>query len=207
MSKRSRATPEEVQKSIKGVRAFHQLGRKALQLPHTLTLEQQAAQLGCEPARLAVARRFARPKTGYSDAQLKELCALILEHQPVFGTSHVEILLAIPWPRRKTFQSRCVRKNWSRRQLIAAKVKRFRPKSAGGRHPQVTPDNAPVELKGHANALCRLVSRMEKCLNGRPNILSGLPANLCLAVKAALFSLTKLRQAACAHLSTTQQPE
>src|SRR5689334_12776391 len=132
MGSSRRATTFEANQKIQEIRALHALGHAALQLPPGLPTADQALELGCSAAKLAVARRFALPTKGYSLHQLDELCEFILKHRPVFGVTHVEILLAIPWLERDTFQRKCIRKNWSRRRLMAEKTKHFRPRSQGG---------------------------------------------------------------------------
>jgi hypothetical protein len=160
-SKRRHAEHHEVLKQIDEIRALYELGCESL--GWSLRISAQAEAWGCTLAWLALARRFA---ACYSDDQVDDLCALILEHLPTFGTSHIEILLAIPEAKREKYQSRCIKRNWSRRQLIAAKTKRFPPRSHGGRHPEVTADNAVVEYEDHANAFCRLFERTGNATNG-----------------------------------------
>lgn len=135
MSKSKRATMYEATEKIREIRDLHALGRAALKLPPTLTIEEQAVQLNRSAPKVGVARRFAAPGKGYTQDQLEDLCALILKHRALVGTSHVESLITIPWPERDEFQTKCVKKNWSRRELIAEKTKHFRPKSKGGRPP------------------------------------------------------------------------
>lgn len=200
MSK-SRGSQEQTSTRIEGIRAFHELGCKALQLPSNMPIDAQAMKLKCKPGLLAVARRFA---ARYSQAKLDALCDQIAEHRPAFGTSHVGILIAVPPSKRLKLQTRCIKKNWSVRQLIAAKVKSCKPRSRGGRYPQVTASNAPVLIAEHANSYCRLVARMMKPLNGKPCVLDDMPSETRMSIMAGLPAMKRLRKAAQAQLGTTQ---
>lgn len=203
MSK-SKASQEETSRRIEVIRAFHELGEKALQMSPVMSSAAQAVKLNCKPGLLAVARRFAER---YSPTKLDALCDQIAEHRPVFGTSHVGILIAVPLARRLKLQSRCIKKNWSLRQLIAAKVKSCKPRSRGGRYPQVTASNAPVLLAEHANSYCRLVARMMKPLNGKPCALDDMPPETRTSIMAGLPVMKRLRKAAQAQLGTTQKAD
>ena len=199
MGKSELASPAEAQRQVELIRAVYELGRAARQSPSNLAAARQAAEPACGEGRLALARRMTHPRKGYTEEQLDALCALVLEHRPTLGLSLVAILLAIPWPHRTQFQRSCARENWSRRELVAAKVTRFRPRSTGGRRPGVTPADAVVELKAHANAYCRLLDQMDAA------ILDGLPADLRHRAQAAQAAMTGLHEAARAHLQKTQR--
>ena len=199
---KSRASHFEAKKKVQVIRTFYELGCEALKLPSSMTIAEKAEKLDCTEAQLGVARRFA---IRYSDDQLDELCDLVLKHRPVFGTAHVEILITIPQPRRSKYQSRCIKKNWSRRELIAAKTKRIQPKSKGGRPPEVTDRNVVFHLNSYANADCHLVARISKPREGQPSILDGLDPEFRHYVEVFETAAKRLRKVAHARLKQTQQ--
>jgi hypothetical protein len=200
MATKRKAKDNEVVKQIDEIRALHGLGSESLQ--SSLRISGQVEAWDCTLARLALARRFA---ARYSEEQLDELCDLILKYRPIFGTSHVEILVAIPWPRREKYQRRCIKRNWSRKQLIAAKTRRFKRKSRGGRYPQVSLADAAVELELHANAFCRLVDFLSQPQHGEASILEGLSTRLRTWVELAHDPMKGVRKAARADLKKTQE--
>jgi hypothetical protein len=102
---RPRATREEVEQSIREIRAYHRQGQARLRaLPERggygqRALDEQAEQLGWNVTRLRKARQFADPEAGHSEERLGELVRLLREDRPVFGTTHLGILSRSPGPR------------------------------------------------------------------------------------------------------------
>ncbi|MFO0881781.1 MAG: hypothetical protein U0840_31165 [Gemmataceae bacterium] len=200
MSK-NKASHEETNRRIEEIRLLHDMGRKALQLSSDLTAAE-ADMLNRKPSLLPVARRFA---VRYSQTELDTLCAQIAKHRPVFGTSHVGILIAVPQPKRHKLQTQCIQRNWSMSELKSSKARLFKARSRGGRHPQVTAANAPVLLAKQANSYCRLVARLMKPLPGKSCALDDMPPEMRASIKAGLPAMKRLRMAAQALLSTTQK--
>jgi hypothetical protein len=201
-SKRPLASKAQAKRQVNKIRAYHAEGKFSLALSSKVSKALHADALGWSGETQRKARQFA---TLYSEDQLDELCALILKCRPLFGTAHVDILLAIPWPRREKFQYRCIKRNWSRRQLKAAKTRRFKRKSRGGRYPQVSLADAVVELELHSNAFCRLVDFLSQPQHGEASILDGMSARLRAWVELAHDPMKGVRKAACADLKKTQE--
>jgi hypothetical protein len=86
------------------------------------------------------ALQFARRGYGYSARQLDRLCALLRKHRPVFGVSHVGILVTAPWPQRAELQQLCAAKNWSKAELEDEIKKRLGARRRGGRRRHVGAD-------------------------------------------------------------------
>ena len=108
---------------------------------------------------------------------------------------------------REKFQRRCIKKNWSLRELIAAKTKRIQPKSKGGRPPEVTDRNVVFHLNSYANADCHLVARISKPREGHPSILDGLDSELRDCLEVFEVAAKRLRKVAHTRLQTTQQAD
>src|SRR5436305_827887 len=105
-SDRPLATREEVNQAIREIRDYHEEGRKGLdEVPErsrqgARDIDAQAERLGWNPTRLRKARQFAHREEGYTQQRLNELCRLLREHRPIFGISHVGLLVTVPWPQR-----------------------------------------------------------------------------------------------------------
>lgn len=118
------ATADEVATAIWEIRAYHDQGRQSLRdLPSrgkhgARTIDEQAERLGWNSTRLRKARQFAHREEGYSRKRLNELCRLLRAHSPVFGISHVGLLVTVPWPEREAPQRACVEGNWSTYELV-----------------------------------------------------------------------------------------
>jgi hypothetical protein len=94
-SERPLASGEEVSQAVREIRAYHDQGRQSLKElplrgPHGAgAIDAQAEELGWNATKLRKARQFAHRQDGYTRKQLDELCRLLREHRPRFGTSHV----------------------------------------------------------------------------------------------------------------------
>src|SRR5262245_44831039 len=117
---RPRATRDEVAEAIRQIKAYHAQGKQSLKgLPERgrygqRALDEQAERRGWNVTRLRKARQFAHADEGYSRERLNELFRLLREHRPVFGVSHVAVLVTAPWPVRGEFQRLCIEHNWSK---------------------------------------------------------------------------------------------
>lgn len=115
-SQRPLATLEETNRAIKKIRAYYDCGWESLQQPD-IPIKKQAAELDWDITKLGKARQFAKLETGYSEIQLHELFDLLLEYRPVFGISHIGLLVTVSWPEREQLQSECIENNWSLKDL------------------------------------------------------------------------------------------
>jgi hypothetical protein len=151
---RPRASRDQVERSIREIREYHRQGRASLrELPERgrfgqRALDEQAERRGWNVTRLRKARQFAHADEGYSRERLNELFRLLREHRPVFGVSHVGVLVTAPWPARAEFQRLCIEQNWSKAELETAIKARLGPRRFGGRrrHVAVDPVHALVQL-------------------------------------------------------------
>lgn len=199
-----RATEEESNVCVAEIRAFHQLGQRLRKT------SSDPADVSRDGGRewphylLDIARRFSRK---YSEADLDLLCEQVRTHRPAFGISHVGILITIPVRQREGLQRKCIEQNWSTNALKAAKMKRCRKKSSGGRRPQVTKDNIYAKIYRYASAGLRLNTTARKRWKGRPSILDGLPSDFGNAIEDAVRKLAFLQHAALTQLRKTQRGE
>jgi hypothetical protein len=192
----------QAESQVNKIRDYYEQGKISLALSSRSSVIQHAEELGWSQETMRKAKQFA---TLYSEDQVDELCGLILKYRPIFGTAHIGHLLSIPWPSREKFQYRCVTRNWSCRELKAAKTRRFKRRSRGGRYPQVSLADAVVELELHANAYCRLVDFLTQPQDGEASILDGLSARLRAWVELAHDPMRGLRKAARQDLKKTQE--
>jgi hypothetical protein len=144
---RPRATREEVTQSVREIREYHRQGRDSLrELPERggyrqRALDKQAERLGWNVTRLRKARQFADPESGYTRKRLNELVRLLREHRPVFGVSHVGVLVRASWAAgRAMLQQRCILENWGQARLEAEVKARLGTKPRGGRRRRVADD-------------------------------------------------------------------
>lgn len=158
--KASRA--DQVEKAIKKIKKFHELGRR---LPsnqghrevygkHLLATE--SSRNGVNEDTLRKARQFADPSDGYSEEQMEALCALIRKYQPdqeekkpVFGKTHVILLMRVPKRDRKKLVERAVKEAWSTEELrsnIVLNAEKDNPKRA--RHDRGRRPHIPSDLNG-----------------------------------------------------------
>jgi hypothetical protein len=109
--------------------------------------EDEAGLAGLHPDTLRKARVFADPVTGYTPAELDELCRAVqaswtnfTDRGARFGRTHVLRLLGVKAGRRRaTVQRAMFACGWSTAELEAAIARRPR-RGAGGRRPRVGKD-------------------------------------------------------------------
>jgi len=148
MSERPRASPKEVERSIRALVAFHRQGLRSLRaLPRKGTHGQgeipaQAERLGWDLNRMHKARRFALQ---YGKADLEHLCSLLRQHRPVFGVSHIALLVTVASrAKREELQRLCLRRNWSTKELQANLKQRYGKRRQAGRRPHIGSDLASI---------------------------------------------------------------
>jgi hypothetical protein len=184
-NKRPLASKAEVKQKIKDIRDYHDQGRESLDLPSEVTIRQQAQALKWSETKLRKARQFAHPKLGYSEDRLDELCDLVLEHRPVFGTAHIGQLVTVSdWDDREELQRDCVENNWSLSELKLACKKQSAPRSRGGRRPKVTDHAVLIQLDDELTTYRRFVRELKRPRNGKRPILNRLAPKLRTEIRA-----------------------
>ena len=208
---RPRATRDEVERSIREIREYHRQGRASLrELPERSrygqrALDEQAERRGWNVTRIRKARQFAHADEGYSRERLNELFRLLREHRPVFGTSHVGVLVTAPWPARAEFQRLCIEQNWSKAELETAIKARLGPRRFGGRrrHVAADPVHALVQLGEFTDSWQRwyAVASEEPEPNGRTqSILDRLPEAVGAEARKVNRAMRRLREAVTGEL-------
>src|SRR5947209_6099192 len=141
---RPRASRDEVEQAIRDIRAYYQQGREILrQVParggyHRGEIVDLARRLGWNETKVRKARQFA---SQYTREQLADLCRLLREHRPHFGTAHIGIVVTVPDARqRAALQRWCIEHDVSKAELELEVKKRFGPRRFGGRRRQVAGD-------------------------------------------------------------------
>lgn len=208
---RAPATSEEVADAIRAIRAYHDQGRQSLrELPQrgkhgARAIDEQAERLGWNPTRLRKARQFAHREEGYSRDRLNELCRLLREHRPVFGISHVGLLVTVPWPEREAIQRECLEGNWSTYELQAEIKRRYGTRRQGGRRRRVSsdPDHALVQLDEMADTWQRWFAVAGEGEEG--TILDALPEKVRTRAKAVQSAVSRLRDAVSAELEASRE--
>ncbi len=194
-----------VNEAVRDLRDYHRQGRASLrELPERggygqRDLDAQAEQLGWNVTRLRKARQFADPEAGYSWERLHELCRLLREHCPVFGTAHVGILVTLTWAEgRAELQQLCVQDNWSKAELEAEVRKRLGPRRQGGRWRQIGEDEGQIlnQLDGLAHSWERWHGVASGTLgkeDSRKNVLPKLPRGVRQQVEEITEAMSILR--------------
>jgi hypothetical protein len=201
---RPRATRDEVERSIREIREYHRQGRASLrELPERSrygqrALDEQAERRGWNVTRIRKARQFAHADEGYSRERLNELFRLLREHRPVFGVSHIGVLVTAPWPVRGEFQRLCIEQNWSKAELETAIKARLGPRRFGGRrrHVAADPVHALVQLGEFTDSWQRwyAVAAEEPEGNGETrSVLDRLPESVSAEARKVNRAIRRLR--------------
>jgi hypothetical protein len=182
---RSRAEPEALMAAIAEIRAYHREGRFCLaNTPKSGNygkgfIVERCEQLGpsWNPTKLRKARQFAAE---YAPNDLRKLVDLLKRYRPVFGITHVGILLTVSKVRVRTkLQRWCIDCNRSTAELEAEIKKRYGVRRQGGRRRAVglDIDHVLVQLEGMCDTWRRwyLVVAPEQLPEGTQSILEQLP--------------------------------
>jgi len=212
-SGRPQVSREDVAQAIKEIRTYHDQGRQSLrELPQrgkhgARAIDEQAERLGWNSTRLRKARQFAHSEEGYSRERLNELCRLLREHRPVFGVSHVGLLVTVPWPEREELQRECAERNWSTSELQAEIKRRYGSRRQGGRRRRVStdPDHALVQLGEMADSWRRWFAVVGEVNEEDETILDALPEPVRSRVGAVQRAVNRLRKAVNAELEANRK--
>jgi hypothetical protein len=155
-------TRSDVEKAVKRLQRFHQVGRDSLKRRGgqgaygQRQVEAEAAKLRIEPGVFRKLRRFADEATGYSAAELNELCELCKRHDRAWGIKILLALLRVPRAKgqRRAVQKQAAENGWSASQLENEIRRRFGRRRSGGRRPAV-----PSDVEG---VLCQLEAMCER---------------------------------------------
>jgi hypothetical protein len=200
-SERPQASGEEVSQAVREIRAYHDQGRQSLkELPErgkhgAGAIDAQAEALGWNATKLRKARQFAHREGGYSRRQLDELCRLIREYRPHFGTAHIGLLVTVAWREREGLQKECVEGDWSTSELQAEIKRRFGPRRYGGRRRRVStePGRVLLQLDGMAYTWERWSKIVEEEGEGGASILDSLPEGVRGRIEAVSRAVARLR--------------
>jgi hypothetical protein len=210
---RPRATRAEVAEAIRQIKAYHAQGKQSLkELPERgrygdRAIATQAKQRGWTETKLRKARQFASPEAGYSKDRLNELFRLLREHRPVFGVSHVGILVTASWSEgRAKLQRRCILENWSKDQLEAKVKARLGPRRFGGRRRRVAEDpvQALVQVDEMADTWRRwydIASEEPSGSKGAKSVLDRLPEPVRAEVHKVNGAMRRLRKSLAEELA------
>jgi hypothetical protein len=212
-SERPKASREEAGKAIQEIKAYHEQGRRSLrELPRrgehgARAIDEQADKLGWNPTRLRKARQFAHNSEGYSRDRLAELCNLIRDHRPVFGVSHVGLLVTVPWPQRERIQKECVEGNWSTAELQAEIKRQYGARRQGGRRRRVSakPEHILIQLDQMADTWRRWHMVVAKVNEAGQSALDPLPGEIRDRIKSTAKALTKLQEAVHVELKAARE--
>jgi hypothetical protein len=206
---RPRASTAEVNQSIREIRDYHKQGRASLRkLPERggyggKAIAEQAKRLGWNATRLRKARQFAMQ---YTQTQLNELCKLVREHQPHFGTAHVGILVTVPdAQQRSALQAWCITEDVSKVELEREVKKRFGARRFGGRRRQVADDPTLVllQIDEMADSWARwyAIASEEPAGNGQTeSVLDRLPESVRVEARKVDRAVRRLRDAVADEL-------
>jgi hypothetical protein len=197
---RARATAPQVERQIEGIQAYYDVGRQTLQQSHH-SLGEVARSLKWSEDKLRKARQLARPVTGYSPDDLQEVFALLREHRPVFGPSHLARLVSVPWPERKKMQRRCIQRNWSVSELATAIRKELGRRSQGGRKRRVRKGDVLIQLDREADTWIRLVRAADRSRDGLPPVLDGLSPQVSRRLTSVTGAMQRLQEAVLVELA------
>jgi hypothetical protein len=212
-SERLQASREEVAEAIPEIRAYHDQGRESLrEMPQrgkhgARAIDEQVERLGWNVTRLRKARQFAHRTEGYSRERLNELCRLLREHRPDFGTSHVGLLVTVSWPQRERLQKEGIEGNWSTAELQAEIKKRFGSRKQGGRRRQVSgePGRVLLQLDEMADTWQRWFAVVTEGDEEDRPILDALPEQVRERVRAASRAMNRLREEVTAKLEAIRE--
>jgi hypothetical protein len=200
---RSLATPEEVAQKIEQIIDYHARGKESLQ--HSLRPDDQAIELGWNVTKLRKARQFARQQSGYNQQQLEALCELLIEHRPVFGISHIGLLVTVPRPERDKFQHRCIVNNWSVQKLETEIKSRFGIRSPGGRKRRFESDEVFVLIEDMTTAWYRFFFAAKTSQQDQPPGIKKLSKPIFVKLRAVLQPMLRLRAAVQTMLAPTRK--
>lgn len=161
-------TPAQVDKAIRQIRRFHQVGRESLErhperVPYR-GMDAEARRCRLTRPWMTMARVFADRERGYSESQLERLCRECEKYGTALGRTHIARLLSVPWPRRRDIQRRLVGESWSVRRLEHEIRRILGPRASGGRRPRLGEDatSAYAELMRVCIRWERVVHQLEQ---------------------------------------------
>ncbi len=203
-------TPAEVQAAIGKLRKYHQLGRQ-LSEEHEPSARRWADMKGvCKQYRLLAhqvrtLRKFANPKTGYTEPALDQLCTQCQQHGRVVGLSAISHLLKID-DKRKRFrvQSKMIHGDWPDPRIVAELKRELKRPWKGGRNPYVADDAAGVllQLQGFSVTWRRW---FERFADEDENKVTVRPSDLDPEVQAAVRKVNKAFAALSDEVSRQQE--
>lgn len=216
----SSARRAKVAAAVKGIREFFALGRSLPpRRPHGEVygegvVQEEARRRDMNPDTVQKARAFAHPVTGYTPAELDELCRLVRDTQPgqddklaVISRTHVIRLLSVPKRFRPRLQREAITKGWSTAELECVIAARFGSRSAGGRRRRVPTDvlGQLIQIERMCTSWARWAAAAERRREEQPpraTRLSDLPKPVQRLADAATAALAALREEVRGELSS-----
>jgi hypothetical protein len=161
---------ETIKTTIAEIRAFHETGRHNLKTrsgraqPGAGELDEHARRLDVTPHYLTRARQFADPELGYSQKELREMFAAFKRFEFALRPSTVFHLLSVkPKTVRARLQLKAIKNGWTAARLHLEIMRRFGPRTVGGRRRRVVSDAA--ELLTQLESECEKWGRWHAALN------------------------------------------
>jgi hypothetical protein len=200
------------------LREFHRIGRRSLEREPGKgtrgTVARHAAEYRLNPDTMLKARKFADPVSGYSPAELEELCRACKGRN--FGVTYVIRLLSVPKDggQRAALQRAVLENDWSTSRLDAEIARRFGRRGRGGRLPSAAksladPTRLLVHLETHCETWRRLASRLSPAPGGAGGRASeaALPPAVRRRYREAVEAVALLQAALRRALDTTALPD
>lgn len=193
------APDKRIEKVIREIKKFYAVGKhKRDKKPNGSSAAADAASqrtMAYEKERCRKAVQFARK---YDQEDLEELCSLLREHKPIFGYTHLFILVTISDPeKRKQFQELCIKNRWSQVEMWRQKKLRFASCEDHGGRPREKRDELDRTLL-HLAEICTAWQRWQKNamkgqLDQAQTLLEQLPASVKQAVQKLDQQLSDLK--------------
>jgi hypothetical protein len=209
-----RQTPRDATEvAIRGIRAFHRQGLRSMHNQPEKgaygegQIKEQAEAMGSNETYVRKSRQFA---VRYTEADLDRLCKMLRRYQPQFGMSHVLLLVTVERKaQRDRLEARCLRENWSYRELQEALKRRFGKRRQAGRRWRVGRDPADVlvrldERTGAWLRLYRIISDEPEKGKEKARRLARLPRQVQRDTQAACLALERLRDSIAAALAQSR---
>jgi hypothetical protein len=170
MATKTEDKAQEIRKAIDDIRAFYKTGKNSLKTKSGRA-HSDAGELGEEiqsthgkPHYLTRARQFADPALGYTQEDLNRLFGEFKKYQFALRPSTVFHLLSVrPKTVRNRLQREAIRQGWSAARLHLEIIRRFGPRTVGGRRRRVASDTA--ELLAQLESECEKWRRWHAALN------------------------------------------
>lgn len=220
----SESRAARVAKAVKSIRTLYSIGKKIPAKKASKDtygqgdLAAAAAKVGLTPEVARMARQFADPVSGYSAADVEDLCRDLETIQraqsddlAILGRTHVLRLVTVPPKKRKQLQEKAIRNGWTLSELEGEIRTRYGTRREGGRSRRGAKD--AVGLLVQLEGMCESWRRMMQVIDvGNDNqqlnhaTLDSLPLSLRRHVHSVVKAARLLQDAISDEL-LSRQPE